>query len=118
MKKTRTWNQILEGRVTKGVFDKLRIWKGALKTQKGESCSKRSTTKIPWEWSEFKSTDGRQYLWYEQTCRRSQENRRISSKTTPRKDRNLSKERIDYPLSEGRLGQNKSLVKEKFEDRE
>ena len=90
---------------------KLWIWKGPLKTQKGESCTKRSTAKIPRGRSEFKRTDGRQYLWSEQTCRIIQENRRISNKTTPRKDRNLLKERIEDPLSEGRSGQNNYSVK-------
>ena len=67
-------------------------------TQKGESCTKSSTAKIPCGWWEFKSTDGRQYIWSEQIGRRSQENRRRSNKTTPRKDRNLSKARIEDPL--------------------
>ena len=39
----------------------------------------------------------------------------ISNKTTPRKDRNLSKARIEDPLSEGRYGQNNYSVKDKFE---
>ena len=42
----------------------------------------------------------------------------ISNKTTPRKDRNLSKARIGDPLSEGRSGQNNYSVKDKFEDQE
>ena len=100
------------------MYEKLWIWKGALKTQEGESCTKSSTTKTPWGWSKFKRTDVRQYLWYEKTCRRSQENRRISNKTTPRKDRNLSKARIEYPLFKGRSRQNNYLVKDKLEDRE
>ena len=54
----------------------------------------------------------------EQTGRRSQENRRISNKTTPRKHRNLSTTRIEDPLFEGRYIKNDYSVKEKFEDRE
>ena len=48
---------------------------------------------------------------------KSKENRRRSNETTPRKDRNMSKERIEDPLSEGRPGQNNCSVKDKFEDR-
>ena len=92
--------------------------KERLETQKGESCTKRSTTKIPGEWSEFKRTDGRQYRWSKQLCRRSKKNRTRSNETTPRKDRNWSKVRIEDPLSEGKSGQNNNPVKEKFEDRE
>ena len=58
------------------------------------------------------------YRWSKQTGIRSQENRRRSSETTPRKDRNLSKARIEDPLSKGRPGQNNCSVKDKFEDRE
>ena len=98
--------------------DKLWIWKGPLRTQKGESYTARSTAKIPWGWSEFKRTDGGQYLCSKQIGRRSQEGRRRSNETTPRKDRNLSKTRIEDPLSEGRSEQNNYSVKDKFEDRE
>ena len=45
---------------------------------------------------------------------KSKENRRRSNETTPRKDRNMSKERIEYPLSEGISRQNNYSVKEKF----
>ena len=96
--------------------DKLWIWKGPLRTQKGESCTKSSTAKIPLGWSEFKWTDGRQYPWPEETSRRSQENRKISNETTPRKDRNLSKARIEDPLFKGRSGQNNCSIKDTFED--
>ena len=97
---------------------KIWIWKGSLRTQKGESCTKRSTTKIPWGWSEFKRTDGRQYLWSEQIGRISQENKRIYNKTTPIKDRNLSTTRIEDPPFEGRFRQNNYSVKYKLKDRE
>ena len=63
-------------------------------------------------------TDGRQYIFSKQIGRRSQEDRIRSNKTTPRKDRNLSKARIEDPLLEGRPGQNNYSVKDKFEDRE
>ena len=100
------------------MYDKLWIWKGPLRTQKGESCTKRSTVEIPWGWLEFKRTYRRHYPWSEQTGRRSQENIRRSNETTPRKYRNLSQERIEDPLSKGRHGQNNCSVKYKFDDRE
>ena len=52
------------------------------------------------------------------TCKISQYNRRRSNKTTPRKDRNLSKERIEDPLFEGISRKNKFSVKDKFKYRE
>ena len=97
--------------------DKLWIWKGPLRTQKGESYTKRSTAKIPWGWSKFKRTDGRQYICSKQTGRRIQEDRRRSNEATPRKDRNLSKTRIEDPLSEGRYRKKNYSVKDNFEDR-
>ena len=97
---------------------KLWIWKGALRNQKRESYTKRSTAKIPSGQSEFKRTDGRQYRWSKQTGRRIQANRIRSKETNPRKDRNLSKARNEDPLFEGRFGQNNYSVKNKFEDRE
>ena len=54
----------------------------------------------------------------EQTVRRSQENRRISNKTTPRKHRNLSTTRIEDPLFEGRSRQNNYSIKYKLKDHE
>ena len=54
----------------------------------------------------------------EQTSRRSQENRRRSNEAIPRKDRNLSKERIKDPLSEGMSGQNNYSMKYIFKYRE
>ena len=101
----------------KDVSSKLWIWKGALKTQKGESCTKRLSAKLPSGWSEFRRTYGIQYRWYKQTGRIIHANSRRSNETTPRKDRNLSKERIEYPLFEGRSGQNNYLVKDKFKAR-
>ena len=98
--------------------DKLWILKEPLRTKKGESYTTRSIAKIPWRWSEFKRKDGGQYLCSQQTGRRSQEDRRRSNKTTPRKDRNLSKARIEDLLLEGRPRQNNYSVKDKFEDRE
>ena len=50
----------------------------------------------------------------EETGRRSQENRRISNDTTPIKDKNLSKARIEDPLSEERFGKNNYSIKDKF----
>ena len=46
-----------------------------------------------------------------------QENWSGSNETTARKDRNMSKARIEDPLYEGRPRQKKFSVKEKFEDR-
>ena len=97
----------------KGVSDNILIWKGAIRTRKGESCTKSSTGKIPWGWSEFKRTDGWQYLWFKQTRRRTQENRRIYNNTTPIKDRNLSTTRIEDPPFEGIFRQNNYSVKYK-----
>ena len=101
-----------------GMYGKIWIWKGPLRTQKGESCTKRSTAKIPWGWSEFKRTYRRHYPWSKQTGRRIQENRRIYKESTPRKYRNLEKTRIEDPLFEGRSRQNNYSVKDKFEDQE
>ena len=54
----------------------------------------------------------------EQTGRRSQDNRIISNKPTPRKDRNFSTTRIEDPLFEGRSRQNNYSVKYKLKYRE